>query len=598
MQHQPIDVMVAADPRRGGGAWRDAILAVVLATILSACWAMGDWSDLSQLVLPDPDDMMRLAQVRDWLAGQATNDWTQYRMAPPLGAPMHWSRINDVGIAALILGLSPLFGRHGAELGAALGYPALLFALHLFMAARLARRMWGAEGAGIAIVLGALAYPGTTVFAPGRIDHHALQLILLEGAVLAQMGRASLRTGTATGACIALGLVVGLEAAPQMAAFLVVAVAIWATRGQAERSRLAGLALGIAATTAPFILFLRPTLWSGALCDAFTPASADGALAGAAALALLALATPMLQSRRARWTSGITLGGVVLAGLVAAYPACLTGPYGRVDPFLRREFIAHITEANGIFSQDSFGRGVQLAGLMIVSCLAVGWTAWRYPRRWPRWAPLAAVVAVSGAITLVQVRGTYIGEPIAAPLLAGVVLFARHRRPVVLAGAWLACTGIGWYALPLVVNSLMGRMAGVERSPVIPKTPVFLCRTGKTWAEVNRYPPGVVMAPTSIAAYLLGATRMSTVGAGYHRNDRGNMAMYRYFLGPPAGAREIARRWHVRYIAFCPGDFGEMDVASRFPRSLAAMLNAGRAPADFHALPLPGTQLRLYRIDP
>src|SRR5687768_5400043 len=94
----------------------DLAVAVGLALLLTVGWTITDWSRLSRMLLPDPDDMMRLAQVRDWLAGQATNDWTQYRMAPPEGSPMHWSRINDVGIAALILLTMPLAGQAHAEM--------------------------------------------------------------------------------------------------------------------------------------------------------------------------------------------------------------------------------------------------------------------------------------------------------------------------------------------------------------------------------------------------------------------------------------------------------------------------------------------------
>ena len=52
---------------------------------------------------PDPDDALRLAQVRDLLAGQAWYDLHQYRMTPPDGTLMHWSRLVDLPIAGMIL---------------------------------------------------------------------------------------------------------------------------------------------------------------------------------------------------------------------------------------------------------------------------------------------------------------------------------------------------------------------------------------------------------------------------------------------------------------------------------------------------------------
>lgn len=596
MQHRPIEEGTRA---RARGAGRDLLLAAIVAALLSLCWAIRDWPDLSRLLLPDPDDMMRLAQVRDWLAGQGINDWTQYRMAPPLGAPMHWSRVNDFGIAGLILGLTPLVGRHGAELAAVLTYPALLFTAHLFLSARLARRIWSAEAATIAVVLGAVAFPGTTVFVPGRVDHHALQVVMIEVAILAATSRAGLRSGVAAGAALALSLVIGLETAPQVAALLAVVGLSWVVAGSRETARMTGVALGLAGTTAPFVLFLRPTLWSPALCDAFTPATSNATFAVAAALGVLALLTARLADWRARAVAGAVLGAGVLAAVLWAYPACLVGPYGQVDPFLRREFIPHIDEANGVFAQASIGRMVQLGGLMLAACAGVAWIVWRYPQRWRRWAPLAAVVAVSGLVTLVQVRGTYVGAPLSAALLAGVVLAARrHGRPGLLVAAWLGCAGMGWYAAPLLAEQLLARSGSTAPGTLTPTLPRTRCNTAAGWESVDRYPPGIVMTSIGVAADLTGATRMSTVGAGYHRNNRGNMDLYRYFLSSPERGAAIARRWQVRYVAFCPGDFEEMNARARFPRSLVAVLARGQVPAGFQQLPLRGTRLRFYRIAP
>ena len=47
------------------------------------------------------DDAMRLVQVRDLLAGQGWFDLTQYRLNPPDGVAMHWSRLIDLPIAIL-----------------------------------------------------------------------------------------------------------------------------------------------------------------------------------------------------------------------------------------------------------------------------------------------------------------------------------------------------------------------------------------------------------------------------------------------------------------------------------------------------------------
>lgn len=580
----------------GRGLGADWLLAGALAAILTLAWGLRDWAHLSWLILPDTDDMMRLAQVRDWLAGQATNDWTQYRVAPPLGTPMHWSRVADAPLAVLILLATPVAGRAGAELFAVIAWPAILFACSLFLTARIARGLWGARVAPIAVVLGAIALPGTTVFVPGRIDHHALQVVLVELAVLAAVRRPRLASGAVLGAAVGLSLVIGLETAPQLIAVLGVAALAWVVRGGAERVRLAGVAAGLAGVTAPFALFLRPTLWSAGLCDAFTPASVFAAIGASVVLLVLSGATPRLATWWTRLAGGAVLGAVLIALVATLYPACIAGPYGQVDPFLQREFIAHIEEANGILKETSFARVLQLVGLMAVGGVVTGWLAWRRPQRWPRWAPLAAALTCSALLTFAQVRGTYIGTPLAVPFVAGLVLAARRRGTLALVGAWLVSAGLFWTSVPPIVAGLMPEQEQATSSGHAGGSIRELCNDGPTWAAVDRYPPGVAMASTNVAAYLVGATRWSTVGAGYHRSDRGNMAMYRFFLGRADAAPARARAWNVRYVVWCPGDFGELDLAGRFPDSLAARLARDEPPPFLHQLPLRGGNLRLYRL--
>lgn len=572
----------------------DLIVAILLAAGLSICWSITDWARLSRLMLPDPDDTMRLLQVRDWIAGQGINDWTQYRMAPPTGALMHWSRVNDFGIAAIILAMTPLVGKHYAELTAVLLYPALLFACALLLSARIARRLWGPKAAPIAAVLTAIAFPGTTVFIPGRVDHHALQVVLIQLLVLLLMRPPTVRTGLFSGAIVAISLVVGLETAPQIAGAMAIVFLGWVAGEAGTRARLAAFAGTLAGVTLLFLLFLRPTFWSAQFCDAFTPASATATLAGATALGALAILHPWLRDWRWRFGAGLVLGGAALGGTLFAYPVCINGPYGAVDPFLRAVFYPHIIEANGVFAQGRFASMLAVAGLVAAACAVSVWMVAREPRRWPVTVPIVAMLWISALVMLAQVRGAYIGAPLAAPVLAGLILAARERerwRTPAVVGAWLASAGLVYLRVPEDVEALFGH----ARASDVPSVQVA-CTVGDTWAEVDRYPAGTVMAGTNVAAYLIGSTHHSTVGAGYHRNNAGNMAIYRFFLGTPDQARVIGSKWKVDYVIFCPADFDEIQVDRNFPGSMAALLRANRPPAWLEPLPLAHTPLRLYRI--
>ena len=73
------------------------------------------------------DNIMRLTVVRDLIAGQSWFDTTQYRMVPPEGLLLHWSRYIDAGIAAIIVPLSRFIEMDLAEQIAATAWPTLIF---------------------------------------------------------------------------------------------------------------------------------------------------------------------------------------------------------------------------------------------------------------------------------------------------------------------------------------------------------------------------------------------------------------------------------------------------------------------------------------
>ncbi|WP_343519764.1 hypothetical protein [Sphingomonas sp.] len=573
---------------------RDWFAAIALALLLTACWVARDWAQLRWFNLPDTDDMMRLAQVRDWVAGQGFNDWTQYRLAPPEGAPMHWSRINDLGPAAMLVTLTPLIGRHAAELTMVIGYPALLFVVCLFLSARLARRLGGAPAALPAILIAALAYPANALFLPGRIDHHALQIVLLQLAAFAVMGPGGRRSGALLGGAIALSFGVGLETAPQALVLVGVLFVRWVVLGAGERARALGFGGALFGVTLLLVAVARPSYWTAQWCDGFTPASVAAALGAGAAWLAIGMASPWLRDWRLRLVAGGVLGGAAVVATLLAYPACLGGPYGPMGPFLRRAIIDSIPEATGLFAQPSAAAAVQAVALLAVAAGASllylrGADA---DRRWAA-LPLALIYAISIALTVSQLRGAYMGAAMAAPMLAQLVLAAREAprwRSAATLGAWCASAGVLWL---VVSTEVEGRLRpAVSQSREAAKS----CRDGDVWHQLDASPPGTILTAMNHGARVIGGSHHGSVGAGYHRNNRGNRATYDFFLAAPERAREIAAAWQARYMLFCPGDFEEIGVSRDYPASLAAQLNRGAPPPWAERIPLRDTGLQFYRI--
>ena len=99
------------------------------------------WNAIHFFALGDTDDNLRMSQVRALLAGQDWFDLRQYRLNPPTGADIHWSRLVDLPIAGLILILRPLVGGVDAERAAVAIAPMLPMLLLLFSIALTARRL-------------------------------------------------------------------------------------------------------------------------------------------------------------------------------------------------------------------------------------------------------------------------------------------------------------------------------------------------------------------------------------------------------------------------------------------------------------------------
>ncbi|MFN5824838.1 MAG: hypothetical protein ACK44T_12530, partial [Sphingomonadales bacterium] len=125
----------------------------------------------------DPDDQLRLVQLRDFLGGQSWWDSSQYRLNAPDGAPMHWSRLIELPLAAIILALRPLLGTYGAEMAAGIIVPLGCYALIAAILASIAARIAG-HIAGVSALMMAMVAPALSMqLRPMRIDHHGWQLV-------------------------------------------------------------------------------------------------------------------------------------------------------------------------------------------------------------------------------------------------------------------------------------------------------------------------------------------------------------------------------------------------------------------------------------
>ena len=563
----------------------DALAAVLLALLLAVVWSFRDWHNLSALRLPDTDDVMRLQQIRDWLAGQSFADLSQHRLGAAPGLAMHWSRVADLVPAAIITALTPLAGRHGAEIAAVIVWPTLLLATALLLTARIARSTGGAQIARTALIVAGIAYPASTIFVPGRIDHHGLQIVLLLLIVHAVTGPIGMKRGFIAGGAAALSITIGLETLPLIAVAGGILVAGWIGFSDIRRGSddaLMGFGIALVAGLLAASILLRTDQWFYRGCDGFTAMSWRAMQFAAFAPIVLAIAGRSSRRRDARSAMAILVGAGVVFSVWSMTPMCLS-PYGGVDPTLARLWLDNVGEAQGLFAARS-EVAIGYAGLMVAGIAANLW--WWLRKREAALAALLAFQLGAFALTCLQLRGAYAGAILAAPALAAVIAAARVRGTGWLAAAWLGSAGMLY---PLAANAF----APMENNaPGAPRAG-GACTSPEALARLTML-DGRLMAPLDLGAFALAESGLHVVGAPYHRNNDGNAAVYRFFLGSPERARAIARDWRVTYIALCNDSFSELGT----PKGLLGQVRAGRVPAWMRPIEGPDDGLMLFAVEP
>ncbi|WP_066722898.1 hypothetical protein [Sphingomonas pituitosa] len=559
-------------------AARDSIVAIGLALLLGVAWTVRDRTALAALRLPDTDDLMRLQQIRDWLAGQPFADLAQHRLGPAPGLEMHWSRLADLVPAGLILLLTPPFGAPAATLVAVVVSPLLLFAAMLLLVAAIARQL-GESGA-VAAILAALAFPAITLFVPGRIDHHALQIVLVLALLHASLGDGTLRRGAVAGLATTLSLVVGMETAPLLAAGGGALALAWRRDAPGAQARMAGYATVLLLALSASACLFRSSGWSVAACDGFTAILWRGAMLAALAPAAMAVAGFATRSVRLRTAVLLVSGSLALGGAAALSPACLH-PYGQVDPVLARLWLAHVNEAQSLVALP-IGKAMAAAGVALAGLAAGIGFAWRR-RTAAAWTVLG-FQATAMAVCLVQVRAAPLAALLGVPMLAAMIRAARTRGPLPLLAAWIASAGIVHAGL------------GAALLPAMPVQAGSGCSGAAAARRLVALPPGLVAAPADFGPTLLTTTRHRVLAGPYHRNTQGNRAMYDLFLSPPIHAEALARRWGVDYVALCPDSFAELGDLAVDRNRLVGSLRAGEVPAWLRPVSPAGVGARVFTL--
>lgn len=535
----------------------------------------------------DNDDTMRLVEIRDFLNGQSWFDLTQYRLGLEGGTLMHWSRLVDLPMALLIRFFSLFGAREAAEAIALAVWPLTLAALLVVLTALAGLRVGGRSVMHLSACFAMVYLFGMGRFSPGSADHHNVQLTLaalLVAMLLDPQRRAA--SFAVAGIAGALGIAIGAETAPFVAAACFTFGVFWAWHGAPVTRPVAAFSLAFVTTiTAAFFLTVPPSLYRMVTCDNLSLGFyALGSIGGL----MLFLNCLLLgrSSRMLRFAGLAATGVIVLLAAKIIAPECLGNPLASLDPMLRDLWLSKVVEARPVLEQirlKPYGAG----GFYAVGLLAIVTSLVRIYRNERREVHLLLLplLSISYAVTMVQVRGAMFANLLSilpmAMLVADLRAFSREKpeatgRTLTYLASLLVSMPLVWSLAGLLLSQGTRGLAA-QVSP--PASKALDCSSKQALQPLAALPPGVVLAPSDLGVQILRYTPHRTLSAPYHRNQGGMLTELNTGLALPEEAIAFLRGAKVTYVVFCRDELQTVDLVRMKPDGFYAALSKGQVPA-------------------
>ncbi len=511
----------------------------------------------------DSDDAMRLVVVQDFLAGQGWFDKIQYRLNTPYGAPIHWSRLVDLPIAGLILIFQPFFGEFAVTLAAWI-WPLILLLALLYLSVKITVYLVGPAGLLPGLVLPILSAAILVEFAPGRVDHHSVQIIFVMALIYASM-RAWTNKNWAilAGGIAATSLAIGMETLPQIVVVVSVFGLFYVFDPQkGVTARLFGLAFA-GFTLLNLALSLPFDQWGEAACDAISIVHI-GAAIGVALVFLICTRLPLKTWYFRMLVSGI-LGIAMVGTLLVIFPQCAGGPYGEIDPWLAQNWLSQVIEAKPLWysleALPAYTIGIIIPPLAALIILGFYILRSKTEKK-AEWLVLGLFLVAGILVVAAQIRGARLVAGMVAPVAAWTILIAREKylnsRSLLsifgLVGSWLIFAGL---AIAMLAGFLLPK--GSDEAPIATANTIASnrsltrndCLQPDAFVDLASLPASRIMAPIDLGAHLLLFTPHSVVGAPYHRNESGIIDSFDFFNMPINDARAILVDREISLVVIC-----------------------------------------------
>lgn len=585
--------------------WLLAGLAIlVVSRDAIAAWKVGD-----------PDDQIRILQVRDWLAGQSWWDITQYRMNAPDGGDMHWSRLVDVPLGAFIIALAPFFGQPLAEQVTAAIVPVLTMGIIMAFYAAAARRIFGSVVALVATALLISIIPFTAQVIPMRIDHHGWQLACFAAALWSYSDQqARFGSAVALGLACALWIEISVEGLPFAALFLGISALRWIYFDKGN-SFAAGhqfpLALAAMAVGSFAFFSVTESWWSPQYCDALSPVHVAVLAAMGFVIGVGLRLQSRLDGRTKIYVRLILCGGAAVAGgatLWGMAPQCAGDAFAGLDPLVREYWFDRVAEGLplwGLSPEYVFPSLLYLfVGSAALLYLPIANDRLSTADKTGLVILFVGLAVIGASVSRTAVYAMAVANIFAAALLVDFFAKAERRKGV------LGRMGLRFASLLIAMPNLWGQVMAHKMDDVdIAQAPeraardkafekqAAACQKASAASALRALPKANIMAALDTSPAILQFTDHNVVASGHHRNQIAMADVIRTFTGSPDDAAHIIAARNIRYVVVCDGSFELALYAEKAPNGFLSRLRDGQLPDWLRATPDIGP-FKIYEVQP
>lgn len=565
-------------------------LAMVVIIFIMAI-AKGQFGDIGQ----DNDDVMRLVQIRDFLAGQSWFDTSQYRLGMAGGTDMHWSRIPDIPVILLTSVFDIFTSQETALRWAYTLWPplsALILVFAMAHGARFWERMNAAEPLDtnktyiFTLVLLAFFVFSFYRFSPGAIDHHNVQMGLVALAMVCALdSKSQWWTFALSGFAVAMSLAIGVEVYI-FAAIICVFIALnWVVRGGSVALGTQGFGLGLAGgLSLAFFGTIAPDEYAVTACDALSLITLSAGVVGGLGLALAARFLPH-KGFKVRVIGLAVLGGVCLLVLSRQAPQCLANPLSALPDDVNRLWLSNISEAKPLsLSMKNAAMEIPyMLGAPLLALVILCRHFWKTHEWSPRVLVLMLLLGALG-LTLYQQRFSPFAYVVAILPLAGWVsrVYGRGVAAVrVHKGDGTAPSNVAYIGALALSIPLMWAIPGLmlmEDSKTAAASKKSPCYSSDVMDALNTLPTGLIAATSNGGAPILQFTKHRSLSGNYHRNINGITGQIKIATAAPDDAEQLLRLHKVDYVHFCRPTAETENLVTENPNGLYGALKAGAVP--------------------